>query len=262
MIYLEQQSWPALNELNRDTVDVLVPLGPLEQHGPHLPVGTDALQSFDLAVKVAERCETRGRTAVLHPLLPVGSEPLYGPGSVDVPPEVLEGLVRAILESMVREGFRKLAVITVHGRRGHHRAIFAACDAVSAKRDCVACNPVGHMMADFLSGAIFDDPRLSPFREQLPPGDSHAGYIETSWALALNPGLVAPLYSELPASPRWEDIRPNPQLSATWPGYLGDPRKAGAAAGQALREVFADRVAEVYGELCAGTATTMMERYW
>jgi len=101
--------------LSRGVDSVVFPVGTVEPHGAHLPLGTDTIIAEVVGELVAERVG-----ALLLPALPYGvTGSLHGyPGSVRVPPDVLEALVLSVLESVSSHGVRYALLLNGHG--GEH----------------------------------------------------------------------------------------------------------------------------------------------
>ncbi len=114
MVYkLLELSWIEVKNLLRDGIDtVILPVGVIEPHGVHLPLGTDALIPEALGEKVAERTN-----AILLPTIYYGTiKSLHGyPGSIRVEPEILENMIYQILKSMIFHGFRRIVILNGHG---------------------------------------------------------------------------------------------------------------------------------------------------
>lgn len=112
-IRLDELTYVEIPELIQAGVDtVVLPVGTIEPHGPHLPLGTDTLIAEALAELVAAKLN-----ALLLPAVPYGvTGSLHGyPGSVRVEPEVLEKLVYSVLESVAFSGFRYALIVNGHG---------------------------------------------------------------------------------------------------------------------------------------------------
>ncbi len=198
---------------------VLLPVGAVEQHGPHLPLGADIVQPMHVLDRVARRTG-----ALIAPPIPYGlvqtSRPF--PGSLSVSFDALRAYVRDVLAELVRNGFRRVVVVSGHAEGVHMAALrTAAKDVVDRERADIT------VLSDY-------DFVYEAFGEH---GEGHAGKIETSRLLAQRPDLVkgrAPKgTNRIPKHAVVRDARPH------WSGVTGDPGKASAAFG---REV--DRLVE------------------
>lgn len=190
---------------------LLVPVGSTEQHGPHLPLGTDSLVAEALARRIAAALAA----ATVAPTLPYGSSGEHAgfAGTLSIGQEVLEAVVVELGRSAATS-FAALAVVSGHGG-----------NAAPLRRAVTRLAEEGRP-AHLLAPAF--------------PGDAHAGRTETSLLLALAPSLVradraragvtAPL-RQLMATLRQQGV------AAVSPnGVLGDPAGASAAEGAALLE--------------------------
>ncbi len=187
-----------------------MPLGSLEQHGPHLPLDTDTR----IAVAVTAGLAARRRGVAVAPALAYGASGEHAgfPGTLLIGHDVL-GLLLVELVRSARASFAGVVLASAHG--GNEDALTAASSRCAADGDDVLV-----------------------WRAVTPGGDAHAGRTETSLMLALDPGSVRselaepgctePLGTMLPRL-RSEGVRP---VSSN--GVLGDPAGASAEEGVAL----------------------------
>ncbi|MEJ2238271.1 MAG: creatininase family protein [Gemmatimonadales bacterium] len=114
-IHLGELTWQEAKE-RFQLVDVaLLPIGAVEQHGPHLPLDTDAFDAAHLAAEVATACSTP--QPVVLPLIPYGVSYHHDAfeGTIEVSPESLSRMVHDIGLSASRNGVKKLIMINGHG---------------------------------------------------------------------------------------------------------------------------------------------------
>jgi creatinine amidohydrolase len=217
---------------------VLVPVGATEQHGPHLPTGTDALIAgavCDAAVQQAAR--RSDRTMVITPTVPFGASDHHLPfgGTLSLSPETLLAVVLDIARCVSAQGGRRLVLINGHG--GNVGVCHAAAAAASTRYG--------------LAVAHLDYWRLAQ-PEQNTPVPGHAGEFETSMVLALRPGLVG----ERAARPGPPAVATVPGIdihsAETWrsiDGYTDRPELADAESGKRrfehLVEQLADRLVDL-----------------
>ena len=162
---------PEIGASRADTA--VLSIGSVEQHGPHLPVGTDMLIGQCLARGVAERLG-----AYLLPTLPIGNcrEHMGRAGTVWMRPETLYAVVQDICLSLREQGFRRIVIIPAHG------GLWVLKPAV---RELNLTHPdlIVLLAADDSAaarGAVLEGPGL----------DLHAGEAETSMMLHLDPASV------------------------------------------------------------------------
>ena len=218
---------------------VILPLGSLESHGSHLPFGTDALTAYLIALEIAQRVP---KTAVLPPVnYGVSEHYKEFPFTVSLQFETQIAVIRDILESVYREGIRK--VFIMNGHDGNIAPIEVA--ARSAK--------VAH--PDFKIASL--DAWWMVVGKLLPPdffevwnGLGHGGEGETSICLALFPDLcdVSKAAGVVPSLPPHIDIKWRfSELTNT--GATGDPTKGTRAKGLKMREVLVDTVVGLLTDL-------------
>lgn len=104
-------TWSEVEEASKKCDVAIVPIGSLEQHGWHLPEGTDTMVAIKLAEDVAERTG-----AIVVPPLWFGWSPHHMalPGTISIRPEVLIEIVSDVCRSLVHHGFKKIIMINGH----------------------------------------------------------------------------------------------------------------------------------------------------
>lgn len=127
---LKKLSWIEVkNYLNKGIKRFILPVGTIEPHGTHLPLGTDAIIPEELSFKIAEKTNS-----IVLPTVYYGvTDSLYGyPGSIRIEPETLESLIYDIMRSMAFSGFREAVVMNGHGGSKQVSAIERACQRIWA----------------------------------------------------------------------------------------------------------------------------------
>jgi creatinine amidohydrolase len=114
VIYWAEKASPDIGELSKRYRLAIFPVGSTEQHGPHLPTGTDHIIALELSKKVAEEVE-----AILLPLLPYGfSEDHFPkPGTLSISADTLKAVIRDVAYSLDRYGLKHLVIVSGHA--GH-----------------------------------------------------------------------------------------------------------------------------------------------
>jgi creatinine amidohydrolase len=218
---------------------VILPLGSLENHGWHLPFGTDALTAYLVALDIAARLP---KTVVLPPVN-YGMSEHYKSFSftVSLQFETETAIIRDILESVYREGIRK--VFIMNGHDGNIAPIeMAARTAKVAHPDfkIVSLDAWWKMVGDVLPSDFFE----------VWNGLGHAGEGETSICLALFPELCEPSKAAgvVPHLPPHVDVKWTFN-ELTNVGASGDPTKATLEKGKKMRETLVDTVVGILTDL-------------
>ncbi len=258
---LEELTAPAIDALDRARTLVIVSVSPLEQHGPHLPVGVDYLAARHYAEGIGERIVARrpGWTVLLTPTLPLGSFALEAVGTVGVRQRVVRDAVRDYGTALARAGFRYILVSNGHAGPGHLVALEEAAATVSRRHGVAMASITGDIAWEFARGRYL--PRieaalgrpLTPDERRAFAEDAHAGWWETSLMLLLRPDLVEPGYRDLPPA-RYslvQRLRPNLPLRKGQ-GYVGDPARADLAFAKATLEVVLGEAADRADRLLDG----------
>lgn len=241
-------TWPEAAALGASS-DVLgvVCLAALEQHGPALPLATDALIGSELARLLAERF-TEPVVVMPVPEGGLSNHHLGFPGSVSFSASTLRGILDAYVDALVRTGISNVFVFTSHGG---NFAFLSEVEHGYAGREDVRLFVYADRDAYF--GTTFTGARAGGFDPV--ETDWHAGGIETSQGLHSFPEHVRP-FDEVrgytTAEPGWLDkILAEGLRAVSESGVLGDPRganpSAGAAIFDALVELLAERVESELG---------------
>jgi creatinine amidohydrolase/Fe(II)-dependent formamide hydrolase-like protein len=231
--YWGELCWPDA-AARLDIVDTaLLPVGAVEQHGPHLPLDTDAFDAEYLAKKVADAC-SEPKPLVL-PLIAFGVSYHHEAfkGTISINNETLANLVYDIGISVAKNGIQKLVIINGHG--GNAPSLNFAAQRINQDARIFVCVDTGETSDVDVDGLIET------------PNDVHAGEIETSTSLAIRPELVRMdrLQMEVPEfTSRYLDFTSKRgvawyahthKISAS--GVMGDPTRATVEKGEKMWEL-------------------------
>jgi creatinine amidohydrolase len=225
----------------------VLPFGATEPHNLHMPYGTDIYEVDAIAQRACESAYNAGARVTLLPTIPFGvnTNHLKIPGALacSVTPTTLLGILTDLVDSLERQGIRKLLLLNGHGgnelkplmRELHHRTKVFLC------------------LCDWFRMAADVYPRI--FEK---PGE-HADEVETSLGLAYFSELVQlDLADEGAAHPSRLDAINRGWISITRPWHLattntgmGNPFPASADKGKRLMEVLVERLSKVLIELAA-----------
>lgn len=182
---LERLSWTEVAELRSRTDVAIIPIGQVAQHGVHLPLGTDGFQVLEVAQRVVQRLEALGQTALISPLIPFGLSPTHRefPGCLNLRPETLTQLLVDIGSNLLRDGFTR--IVLLNGNGGNWAAVDSAAFHLSELAG-VRVFVLGYIE----TVAVFRKEILDSDRLADGGFDGHAGELETSCVLAIEPELV------------------------------------------------------------------------
>ena len=262
MIKLAECTFREAARLARDQRSVvLLPLGAIEQHGPHLPLLVDWLGAEELARRVAPHLTRAGYRPILAPALPYGVSTLavtWG-GTVSLSRRTLARVIVEIVEALARHGFRNFVLVNYQADPDHLKAMAAAQRALGRRRALRVA------VAGFVPGAqppnAMENPRvLGMMQSRKPQGEWHSGELETSLMLSQRPQLVRRAVTGR-LRPVWVDFRGKlargatrfEQLDRGRRGYFGSPALARAATGEKVMALRGRLIArEVVETLSAG----------
>ena len=167
-----------LRELVDDNTVALLPVGAIEQHGPHLPLGTDATLAEGIARHAAEA--VTDAQVVILPTISVAKsdEHLDFPGVLTLDATTLQSVLMRIGHSVARSGIRRLVLLNAHGGNVPVLQTTARALRIEAGMFCVAA---GWMSMGYPPGLI---------PEQEMRDGIHGGLVETAAMLHLRPDLV------------------------------------------------------------------------
>jgi creatinine amidohydrolase len=232
-----------LSEVAPDST-VVLPLGAVEQHGPHLPTGTDYLTVEHIAREAG--AIAAGRIPLLvGPALPFGCSQHHIPfgGTFSMTTETYYRAVHELALSVVQSGFRRVFLLNGHGGN-HEIAELVARDIALQQRAHAAAASYWNIAWDALVEAGAN------LGMRLP---GHAGIFETSLMLARHAGLVPDERPHRPPSPDTPPRNQRPPFRAEYhgfwqgiDGYTDSPDLATAERGRAYLDAIIPAVADAF----------------
>lgn len=280
------QRWETLTKKRFDEIDrkravVLVTCSPLEVHGPHLPLGADALEGEGLAERSLRFLpeSQHDRSCLKLPFIYAASDPVPQPGSLAFRPSTIIAVLEDLGRSLAAQGFENVIVSNFHGSPRHFLAIETACDRVSKATGIrMVCLFSAMLTRLGVQGSELGDVlgHIDGIEKSDFDADTHGGLVETSQLLALHPDLIDPDYKLLPKRSVgiWagengiaHERAGDPSLGALRKmlagfknslqyfadeTYSGSPGKASAELGEQFLDVLAERAAGALDDLLEG----------
>lgn len=255
---IEELTAYQIDAFDRNKTLFILPVGMLEQHGPHLPIGSDTFW-VDYSVESISKRLSKAQpdwNIVLMPSLNYGEGGANEIGNIQVHPgtygirqSTLRSVVADIGGQIAQNKFKWVFVLHGHGAPNHNIAISEASDFVSETFKITMLNITSIAMADAKMGENSEKVAAkyySPVERASFGVDIHAGLSETSGMLGLIPRLVNPIYKTLPSrtGTSFVELR---QIALTpgWQGYFSSPAKANAAYGREDTEVWVAAAADL-----------------
>jgi len=263
---LDEMTWVEVDEAIKGGAEtVILIVGATENHGPHLPLGTDTFGPLETAKRAVRLLEEEGVKALIAPPIPFGMSHhhLPFPGSVALRPDTLRNLVVDVCQCFVDHGFKRIVLVLGHSGPEQKAVLFNARLEVAERWGI----PVG----------VFDraDADVRKVVTERAPGrgrwwSSHAGEGETGDVLTCRPNLVhleeakpyfpeeaEAFYTKVPSlryPARWGQRRlrsgrfsyaPGPYEYTLGVGYAGDPGQATVEYGNRRQDVLAGEMVKL-----------------
>jgi len=219
-IVLQEMTWPDVRDYLKTNDMVIIPLGSTEQHGPHLPLGTD----YYLALETAKLISSR-TGVVVAPVVMAGYSLYHSgfPGTLSLKPETMEEVLYETAEMLVKYGFRRIMLFNDHGGNTtlQENVVFRINKTTPATAVAIG---YGGPLPKIGEEEFFD---------------WHAGVEETSMMLFIEPRLVRMERAEKPVihfTPQMDELRElgkkNPELMIVWESLFlvpAETKKGGAS---------------------------------
>ncbi|MEA1784850.1 creatininase family protein [Arenibacter sp. GZD96] len=180
--FLPHMTVPEVRELLTKTDMVIIPIGALEQHGLHLPIGTDYLNGVERAKLIAQRANV-----LVAPVLMAGQSPYHMgfPGTITLPSDLIVAVNFEAVKSLLHHGFKRFLILNAHG--GNRALSTFLVDKINQETSGIAVE---------LGAAIGPFRKTTVNKTESPEKgdkifDRHGGINETASSLFLIPNLVA-----------------------------------------------------------------------
>jgi len=220
----------------------VIPVGVIEYHGPHLPLGTDMMVCHEMACAAAER-----EAAIVYPAYHFGvnTETLRYPGGIRIKDELLFALLENICDEISRNGLKKIVLLSGHGGNRFFLPLFVQL-ALDKGKD----------YTPYYLSIVEGDPEVFK-RVMETPLHGHACECESSTMCYLRPDLVRmdllDKGRDFPSHDRMGHL-PGVYTPADWfarfPEHCaGDPRPANAEKGKAVFETQVMALARLLGQI-------------
>ncbi len=247
-ILYSEHTWPEIKEALKAEKVIVLPVGSTEDHGPHLPLETDALITTEICRRAVEKVPDY---ALLMPTIYYGfnEHHMDFPGNTSIEPYHFIDFVFDVCRSVVRHGFKKIIIVNGHGSNAPFLNIVARRVTNETDAICVAVN-WWTMAIDVIRSILSHA--------------SHAGEMETSVMLYLKPEIVdmskavrdMDIYMGQGRSKFiWRDfVNPSPVAFMEWwsrfskTGIVGDPTKATREKGEKIVKAAVENLVEFIKE--------------
>jgi creatinine amidohydrolase len=239
---LKEMTWQDVERLDRETSVIMIACGPIEQHGPQTPLGTDLYIAEYVMHRCAEYLADHGYTVVVAPTVPYVNAlfSLPYPGSVSIHRKIVEGYLFDLLASFAADGFRHLVLTSQHVDPPWVRTAQGVCERINEEHDARAIHGFERLVMDLL-----EDPSPLDLSGLDPRGEAHAGVYETAPMLYIQGDLVRrQLFKDLPPQriefSHFGEAKSFRELGNGL-GYTGDLSQANKEIGERIIEHYANR---------------------
>ncbi|HHN65949.1 MAG TPA: creatininase family protein [Nitrospirae bacterium] len=227
-MFLDEITMKEFSENLNKTKTLIIPYGTVEEHGSHLPLGTDTI----IPVEILKEVSKISNVFIAPPVhYGVCTSTRQHPGTISITPHTLRHLTMDILRDAYRKGLRNFILLSGHGGGLHVNALKEVSEILIDELDDIK-------IAVLCPYDMLRD-RLREIAET--DNDSHAGEIETSLIMALRPDLVkGRSEEEYPSFPKPLIVRDKLKY---WPGGVwGNPDRASSQKGQKVMRIIVDEI--------------------
>ncbi|MCL4459624.1 MAG: creatininase family protein [Chloroflexi bacterium] len=179
---LSELTWKEIAAMDKAATIAFIPIGSLEQHGHHLPLGTDTMLANAIVEGICENLDKELSFIVL-PTIPIGQSPEHMdfPGTISLRPGTLLKVMEDLCSSLAAHGFKKIVLLNAHGG---NTDILKAVSYDLRRRYGL------HIFVIDVWRLLASSPIPPITQESRCDIDIHAGEIETSIMMKINPELV------------------------------------------------------------------------
>lgn len=231
---------------------VILPVGVVEEHGAHLPLGMDSFAAEAYAASAAPHLEEAGYEIAVAPTINYGvaRAAIDFPGTLSLEPETLRSMVVEIGRSLARHGLGRLVILNGHRDKYHMKALDDAKNTLNEEKGSqVLC--VGFAHEDEMTAACYREGVKRFYKSPQPDREGHGGESETSVALHSFPEMVkSDIIKTLDANFDYDVEAFRNETSdygsiSGGRGYFGWPQAATADTGKQLVTVRGRNIAKV-----------------
>ncbi|HEU4340649.1 MAG TPA: creatininase family protein [Candidatus Binatia bacterium] len=231
---------------------VVLPVGVVEEHGAHLPLGMDSFAAEAYAEAAARHLEEKGYEVLIAPTIPYGvaRAAIDFPGTLSLEPDTLKCLVVDIGRSLAKHGFKRQVILNGHRDRAHMKALEAARD-ILMEEDALQILCTGFTSDPAITAACHRAGIEELSRSVRPDREGHGGEWETSLALHDFPELVKQdVIAELEPNFDYDVEAFRNETKDYWSlsqgrGYFGSPQSASAETGRKVVALRGRNIAKV-----------------
>jgi creatinine amidohydrolase len=239
---LKEMTWQDVERFDREESIVMIACGPIEQHGPQTPLGTDLYIAEYVMHRCAEHLADHGYPVIVAPAVPYINAlfSLPYPGSVSIRRKVVEEYLFDLLASFAADRFRHLVLVSQHVDPPWVRTADSVCERINEEYGARAIHGFERFVVDLLA-----DPSPLGLSDLDPQGEAHAGVYETAPMLYICERLVRKqLLKELPPQQiefsQFGEVGSFRELGNGL-GYTGDLSQSTEEIGERIIEHYANR---------------------
>ncbi|WP_455278894.1 creatininase family protein [[Eubacterium] cellulosolvens] len=228
---MENMTWKEVESKLSKSKTVIIPFGSTEEHGYHLPLSTDYFVAYELAKRVGKKIQALVAPPICYGVCRRGAS---FQGTITISIDTLRSLTIDIITSLHSQGFRNIIVLPGHLGSAQTIGLELACQKLVKQNEN-------------LKIVLID---LSKILEKIPEGIigeqfGHAGEVETSLMLALDPAIVrmADATDEKPIFPAHLVVRDSRKFMKS--GVIGNANAASIEKGTVILELFVNEISKV-----------------